>query len=320
MQKIIITALSGLMLVACGSKKNENNTSIDEPSEIIQTADFNADSAYSYIEKQVKFGPRVPNTEAHKATAKWLEAELKRHGADVTIMPCELTAFDGTKLSATNIIGMYNPDKEDRTLFVAHWDCRPWADQDPDQSLRTHPVDGANDGASGVGVLLEMARQFALRDHNKGVDILFVDAEDYGEDGKDDSWALGAQNFVKDSFKKGYYPSRVILLDMVGGTGATFRREYFSQQSAPQLLQEIWNIAQASGYQNYFINSPGGAVTDDHVQFIEGGIPAIDIIDYRIGAEEGFHPSWHTSKDNMDAISKETLKAVGQTLLNYLYR
>lgn len=310
------------MLMACGAKKAGDATedSVASVSEIQQTVRFDADSAYSYVSRQVGFGPRVPNTPAHKKTSKWLSDELRRHGATVAELPATLTAFDGTKLEAVNIIGQFNPEKDDRTIFVAHWDSRPWADQDVDASKHSVPVDGANDGASGVGVLLEIARQISLKNPEKGIDILFVDAEDYGADGDDESWALGARHFVENPFKAGYRPARAIIVDMVGGNGATFLREYFSQQSAPALAQDIWDIAQASGYSGFFINRMGGAVTDDHVEFIKAGIPAIDIIDYRLDGGQGFHPAWHTAADNMDIISREVLEAVGQTLINYIYR
>jgi len=320
MQKILLLSLGSVMLMACGGRSVEKTPDESDAPKMVEVVKFDCDSAYDYVKKQVDFGPRVPNTSSHKSASRWLASELRRHGASVTEMPAILTAFDGTRLETVNIIGQYNSDKEDRTLFVAHWDSRPWADADQDESKHKVAVDGANDGASGTGLLLEIARQFSMKNPGKGIDILFVDAEDYGTEGDDESWALGAKKFVEKPFKEGYLPSRVILVDMVGGMNATFMREYFSQQSAPSLAQEIWDIAAASGYSDYFINRMGGAVTDDHVQFIKTGIPAIDIIDYRIEGEQGFFPQWHTTGDNMDVISKETLKAVGQTLVNYIYR
>ena len=280
--------------------------------------DFEADSAYMYLARQVSFGPRVPNTEAHRQTGDWLVAELKRHGIKVTEQKAQLKAFDGTLLNARNIFGQINPDAKNRILLLAHWDCRPWADQDPDPSKRGWPVDGANDGASGVAVILEMARQLSINPVEKGLDILFVDAEDWGEDGNDDSWALGTQYFVKNPPIKGYSPQAAILLDMVGGENAVFCREYFSERSAPYLAEEIWQIAARQGYGKMFINKMGSAVMDDHVELIEAGIPAIDIIEYHPDNDQGFNSRWHTTYDNLDGISKETLKAVGSTLLTYL--
>lgn len=281
-------------------------------------ADFDADSAYSYLARQVDFGPRVPNTEAHRLTADWLSSELKRHGFQVTRQNTELKAFDGTILNATNIFGQVNPDAKERTLLLAHWDCRPWADNDPDPAKRMTPVDGANDGASGVAVLLELARQFSINPTDKGIDILFVDAEDWGTEGDDKSWALGTRYFVENPPFKGYAPKEAILLDMVGGKDAVFCREYFSERYAPSLSQKVWSTAESLGYGNLFLNRIGSAVTDDHVELIKAGIPAIDIIEYHPDAESGFNPRWHTTSDNLEGISKSTLEAVGRTVLSSL--
>lgn len=280
--------------------------------------DFNADSAYNYLAKQVSFGPRVPNTEAHQKAGDWLVGELNRHGVKTMEQKAKLKAFDGTILNARNIFGQINPEAQDRVLLLAHWDCRPWADQDPDPEKQKLPVDGANDGASGVAVLLEIARQLAANPIKKGVDILFVDAEDWGEDGDDDSWALGTQYFAANPPLQNYNPKYAILLDMVGGDGATFCREYFSEQSAPNVAEAIWQTANKLGYGEMFINRLGTAVLDDHVQLIKAGIPAIDIIDYRVKGQTGFDPRWHTSGDNLEGISGKTLGAVGSTLLTFL--
>ena len=279
---------------------------------------FDADSAYAYLASQVAFGPRVPNTGAHKATGDWLVSELKRHGARVIEQNASLKAFDGTVLNARNIFGRINPDSKGRILLLAHWDSRPWADQDPDPAKRKMPVEGANDGASGVAILLEIARQLSLNPVNKGVDILFVDAEDWGTEGDDDSWALGTRYFVENPPLKGYSPEFAVLLDMVGGDGAIFCREYFSERSAPRIAEEIWQIAHQLGYEKMFLNRMGSAVMDDHVQLIRAGIPAIDIIEYHPDGDSGFNPRWHTTSDNLEGISKTTLNAVGSSLLQFL--
>lgn len=316
MQKTALILTSILALTACAGKKTEVAASDDVAPEVV--VNFDADSAYSYVERQVAFGPRVPNTEAHRRCGEWLASELRRRGADVTEQRADFTAFDGTVLKAVNILGRFNTESPDRLLLLAHWDCRPWADQDPNPDNRKKPVDGANDGASGVGVLLEIARQLSEKAPGKGVDILFVDAEDWGTEGSEDSWALGARYFMEHPPVEGYLPDEAILLDMVGGKDAVFCREYFSEQAAPRLAQSLWGIAASRGYGDLFLNKLGGAVTDDHVQLIEKGVPAVDIIEYHPEQESGFNPHWHTVSDNMENIDRATLKAVGETVMQYL--
>lgn len=319
-----------IFLISCSansSKKTEETLAFLAESESVAPGDvmtdavlgnFNADSAYNYLARQVSFGPRVPNTQAHQQTGDWLTSELQRHGATVTEQKAKLKAFDGTILNARNIFGQFNPENNDRILLLAHWDCRPWSDKDPDPQNRTQPVDGANDGASGTAILLEIARQLSLNPIDKGIDILFVDAEDWGTEGDDESWALGTKYFVENFPVKGYSPRFAILLDMVGGEDATFCREYFSERSNPRLSEEIWQTAEKLGYGDIFLNRMGSAVLDDHVQLIRAGIPSIDIIEYHPQRDSGFNPRWHTASDNLDGISKKTLYAVGNTLLTYL--
>ena len=310
-------ALAALTLLPFGACKSSSGQAAAPVQEIVTERQvFSADSAYAYLARQVEFGPRVPNTEAHRLTADWLVSELKRHGATVTEQKADLKAFDGTTLHARNIFGQINPDAPERILLLAHYDCRPWADQDSDPQKRKEPVDGANDGASGVAVLLEMARQLKETGSKLGIDILFVDAEDWGTDGDDESWALGARYFAANPVIPGYSPSFAILLDMVGGKGAVFPREYFSQQNAPRLNDAFWAAAHQAGHGKSFPNSLGGAVTDDHVELLKAGIPAIDIIEYNAGS--GFNHTWHTSADNLSNISKESLAAVGESLMQFL--
>ena len=326
----MISGLAFLMLWGCGAKavsSAREDMSFLAESESVAAGDvmteaplvsFNSDSAYAYIARQVAFGPRVPNSKAHTKAGDWLAAELERHGAKVIQQHADLNAFDGTVLKARNIFGQYNPESKDRILLLSHWDSRPWADKDPDPAKRNQPVDGANDGASGVGVLLEIARQLNQTGTPKGIDILFVDAEDWGEEGDEESWALGAKYFVKNPPVKGYNPQAAILLDMVGGEGATFCREYFSEKAAPRLAEEIWEAAGSLGYGEVFLNRMGSAILDDHVQLIRAGIPAIDIIEYHPEDETGFNPRWHTTGDDMSGISKTTLHSVGNTLMKWL--
>ena len=288
---------------------------------------FNPDSAYAFTQAQCDFGPRVMNSEAHERCGAWLEATFKRFGCEVKTQKAALKGFDGTTLNATNIIASYKPEATQRVMLCAHWDSRPWADADPDSANWRKPIDAANDGASGVAVMLEIAR---ILNSDKtlgiGVDFVCFDAEDWGTpqwaDEPDDpaSWALGAQHFAA-NLPQGFAPRYGILLDMVGGTGAQFYREMMSMQYAPDVVKAVWRAARHAGYGSFFPNQDGGGVTDDHIPMNEiARIPTIDIIPFYPGyAGSSFGPTWHTLADNMDNIDKQTLQAVGQTVVQALF-
>lgn len=318
-----------LMTTSCSSSK-EKVSLRKSAGETSQPAaiQFNADSAYHCIEQQVAFGPRVPNTAAHIACGDYLVNKLKSYNAEVIEQKMTVNAYDGTPLKARNIIASFQPENNNRILLFAHWDTRPYADADTDKKNWQTPIDGANDGGSGVGVLLELAR--LLKDNKSaiGVDIIFFDAEDYGtpewlekdEEETANTWCLGTQYWTKHPHKPGYKASYGILLDMVGGLNATFRKEQVSMHFASYVVNQVWEKASQSGYSSYFPQSEGGAITDDHLYVNQGArIPSIDIIDYDPIRKNGFPDTWHTLDDTMNNISKETLKAVGQTLANILF-
>lgn len=324
--KSIYILLSATLMTACGQSKSSSNVEKQVVTAKSSVPDFQADSAYSYIEKQVNFGPRVPNTEAHKACGEYLTAELKRLGAQVKVQEMNLTAYDGTRLESKNIIGSYNPENKKRILLFAHWDTRPYADSDANPANYRKPILGADDGGSGVGVLLEIARQLGIKAPGIGVDIIFFDSEDYGtpefytDDSPTDTYCLGTQFWAKTPHTPDYKADFGILLDMVGGKNAVFFKEHTSMRYAPTIVDKVWTTARNLGYGRYFINAMGGAITDDHEYVIKGrNIPSIDIINYDPERENGFPPYWHTLNDNMSNIDKETLKAVGQTVLDVVY-
>lgn len=288
---------------------------------------FNADSAFNFVKAQTDYGPRVPNTAAHKACAEYLTARLKSFGAKTTVQHIEVTTFDNTLIKGYNIIGQFNPDKEKRVIICAHWDSRPWADNDPDPQNHHIPVDGANDGASGIGVILEIARLISVQPPGIGIDCILFDAEDWGPgndyqgDSRAEHWGLGTQFWSRNPHIKEYKANYAVLLDMVGGQGATFFREGFSKRYASDIVKKIWDTAHSLGYDQFFPQKDGGYVTDDHY-FINtiAGIPAIDIVPYHPECSlSSFGPTWHTVNDNIGNIDRSTLKAVGQTLLNVLY-
>ncbi|MCS7019838.1 MAG: M28 family peptidase [Cytophagales bacterium] len=293
------------------------------------TPEFNADSAYTFVEQQVALGPRVPNTEPHRKAAEMFLSAFRRFGWEVQAQDFEAIAYNGTILKSRNIIASYNPQAKRRILLAAHWDTRPYADMDEDKSRRREAIDGANDGGSGVGVLLEIARvigkqQDSLKISHIGIDIILFDSEDYGQPQdeeqvafKKDSWCLGSQHWAKNKHREGYTAYYGILLDMVGAKDARFLLEGHSMEYAPSVVKKVWDTAHQLGFGKYFVYEATNSLIDDHLYVNQlAGIPMIDIIQYEKGSFGSF---WHTHRDKMDIISKETLYAVGKTVLQVLY-
>lgn len=323
---LIVALIAGAAFNFLPSNKAE--VSETEEIEKVQPVgpDFNADSAYIYLQEQCDFGPRTMNSTAHDKCEKWIIQKFEQYGCKVTTQKATLNGYDGTPLRSTNIIASYNPEATTRIMFCAHWDCRPWADNDPDSTNWHKPIVAANDAASGVGVMIELARILKGSGLELGVDFICFDAEDYGTpqwfEGEDpgDTWALGAQYFAN-NLPEGYAPRYGILLDMVGGVGAKFYREGMSMQYAPAIVKKVWNAARQVGYGSYFPKDDGGMITDDHIPVNQtANIPCIDVIPYYPDcAQSSFGPTWHTIADNMDNIDKNTLKAVGQTMVQVLF-
>ncbi|MCF8374138.1 MAG: M28 family peptidase [Bacteroidales bacterium] len=314
-------------LFSCGDDQSKPTSQqpVKKTRPEIKLPEFNADSAYQYVQDQVDFGPRVPNTAEHAACATYLGEKMKELGATVLVQKAKVEAYDGTILNIKNIIASYQPEKNNRIMLFAHWDSRPFADHCEDVTRRDQPILGANDGASGIGVLMEIGR--ILKDHpiKMGVDIIFFDAEDYGTpDHKDlpyapDTWCLGSQYWSHNMHVLGYYPRYGILLDMVGAKGATFYKEQVSLKYAPDVVQKVWGMASKLGYSSYFVSQQGGQVIDDHLYVNQiAHIPSIDIIQHDPTTFSNFGMYWHTHNDNMDVIDRNTLKAVGQTLIGVL--
>jgi len=324
---LIIIPVAGLM-AGCslaesnGDADTEQNATTEQE---ITVPAFNADSAYHYVSKQVEFGPRVPNSSAHRAAGQWLAAKLDSFADTLYTQETRVRAYDGTTLNIKNIIGAFQPDNTRRVLLCAHWDSRPYADHDPDPDKHYTPIDGANDGASGVGVLLEIARHLQQKQPSIGVDIILFDAEDYGrhrfsDRPDEDSWALGAQHWARNPHRTDYFARYGILLDMVGASGATFKKEGYSMLYAPGIVRKVWEVAGQLGYRNMFLDREGGFITDDHyyVNTIRN-IPTINIIHQDPDTEHGFFPEWHTTDDTIDVIDSYTLKAVGETVMHVIY-
>lgn len=321
---IICLALS-LLACSCGKNTQKTTTTVESYQQV--SPDFNADSAYVYVDKQVSFGPRVPNTPQHTACGDYLVAELKRFGAEVQEQKFVATTYNGVKLNSRNIIGSYGADKKDRVLLFAHWDTRPYSDRDPDPANHHKPLLGANDGASGIGVLLEIARVLQTKEPEIGVDIIFFDAEDYGppafeeKEPQGDWWCLGSQYWSMNPHTPNYKAKFGILLDMVGASDAIFAKELFSKEYARNIVEKVWSTAGKLNLGKYFVGKDGGGVIDDHIYVNQlRKIPSVNIIQFDSETEHNFGAYWHTQKDDMSNISKETLKAVGQTVLEVIYK
>lgn len=312
------------LLYGCKSKTTSEQTT-EQVAKLVASPVFNPDSAFQFVKKQVEFGARVPNTPAHKACGDYLVATLKKYGLTVTEQNFTPTTYDGKKLNARNIIASFNPKANKRILLTSHWDSRPFSDQD--SVTKTKPVLAANDGASGVGVLLEIAR--VLSGTNKldlGVDIILFDAEDWGNSEKAtdkfSGFCLGSQYWAANKHVPNYTAYFGILLDMVGAKGATFPQEGYSVSMADGVVRNVWGIASQLGYSNYFIDKTGPSITDDHIPVNETAkIPMIDIIHIKQNdPEHTFFDQWHTAHDDLENIDPKILKAVGQTLIQVLYQ
>jgi len=319
--------LSAMLFISCESSSSQKQQTNQPSQPVVKNApDFDADSAYAYVEKQTLFGSRVPNTQAHIQCGDFLVQEMQRFGANVIEQKATLKAYNGELLNARNIIGVFNEDRKNRILLFAHWDSRPYADHDPNPDNHKIPVLGANDGASGVGVLMEIARQIGMKEPHIGVDIIFFDAEDYGTpdfyDGEfsENTWCLGSQYWAANPHVPGYSAQFGILLDMVGAKNAVFMKEGFSMHYAANFVEKIWKKARGLGYERFFVSEKGGYITDDHYYVnLLTNIPSVDIIHLEKNSPNGFFEHWHTVNDTMEHIDKETLKAVGQTLLEIIY-
>ncbi len=320
-KKIIILSLLTLFLFqACNNDKKPSEGTTEAVK--LVSPDFDADSVFSYTKAQVDFGPRIPSTTAHAKCAQYLEEKFKSFGGQVFVQQAAAQTYDGKKHQLKNIIVALYPEKTQRILISAHWDARPFSDQDPDAKMKNQPFDAANDGASGVAVMLEMARQLQKQQPNVGVDFILWDIEDYGkandESPNETTWCIGSQYWAKNQPVKGYKPLYAINLDMVGGGNAQFAQDEISRKYAPNIVSKVWSIGNEIGYGAYFVNVPSGSLIDDHFWVNQAGIPCIDVIHYTDNA--GFYMNWHTQLDNLNNIDRNTLKAVGQTMLETIYR
>ena len=321
-----ICLLFFLLLFSCKpeSPPDNNATGPKTGSTAGNTPEFNADSALAFTKVQVDFGPRIMNSVSHERCGQYLSGKLKLFADSVYIQKTTLRGWDSKMLNVENIIASFSPEKNSRVILCSHWDTRPWADQD--SVRKNEPPDGANDGAAGVAVLLEIARLLKNSRPNIGVDIILFDAEDYGQ-GEDsgvkeveNSWCLGSQYWSHNPHITNYFASYGILLDMIGAKDAVFTQEAVSEQYASSVNKKVWDAAAKLGYSDFFVYEKTHPLTDDHYYInVMAGIPCIDIIENDKKTSSHFYKNWHTHQDNIEFIDKKSLKAVGQTLLEVVF-
>lgn len=310
------------LLISCKNESKTEPTKEEKaPAISLKVPSFNRDSAFHYVEKQIAFGPRRPNTDPHIQCKDWLVAHFKQLGLTTQVQEFDAKAYFGEQMKGYNIIAQYKPKEEKRIVISAHWDTRFKAEKDQDPNKKDQPIPGADDGGSGVAAIMEIARILSTDDIPLGVDFILFDLEDQGENGNNDirSWCLGSQYWSQNphisKFKFG------INLDMIASKGAQFKKEGFSRRYAPGVVNKVWTWAKRLGYSNHFSNANGPPITDDHYFVNQAGIgPMINIIytTNEFGGTFGAH--WHTHDDDLDNIDKNVLKAVGQVVTNVLYK
>ncbi len=280
---------------------------------------FEGAKAYGNIEKFASFGPRVPNTKAHEAAKEYIISTALPLADSVGRQEFELNGYDGEKLKLTNITVSFNPSQKKRILICTHWDSRPWADAEKDKAKHNTPILGVNDGGSGVGILLELARVMHENRPSIGVDLVFFDGEDYGKHSELNNFCLGSKYFA--ATKNDYSPAFGILLDLVGDKEAKFYKEENSVQAAEQVVDLFWESAAKVGAGS-FVNEKKYGIYDDHTPLNNAGLRTIDIIDAElVGADEalGRRAYWHTLNDTMENIGEQTIAEVGKTVTNFIY-
>ncbi len=267
------------------------------------TFQFDGEAALAYAQAQMDFGGRIPNTEGHRLTGDWILEQLRSRADSVEVQSFSHVTVDGDTLRLRNFIGRFRPDATERILFLAHWDTRPRAEKESNMARRRLPTPGANDGASGVAVLLGVADELEREPPAFGVDLLFVDGEDYGNFSSDTDVFIGSSYFAE-HLPEGYAPLFAVLFDMVGDADLRIPREGYSVNGAPEVVDRVWRKAKSLGFGHVFRSEIGTWVRDDHIALQEAGIRAINVIDFT-------YPYHHTTDDTMDKLSARSLAIVG---------
>lgn len=305
LRRRVAAAAAALALGCGGSEASEPG---NQPA--AATVEFDGAKAMGYVNTQMAFGPRVPGTAAHRTAGDWIVAQMRERADSVTVQTWTHVTADGTRLPMRNVLARFNPTASTRVLYLAHWDSRPTAEKAADAAARREPTPGANDGASGVAVLIGVADALKARPADVGVDLLFTDGEDWGDFDTNTDVLIGAKYFAA-NMPSGYAPVFGVLFDMVGEPNARFLYESNSLRVAPEVLQRVWSTAQQLGHGAYFPTREYGPVTDDHLPLIEKGLKVINVIDL----DYAHH---HTPDDTADKVSAVTLQVVGDVAMAVL--
>jgi hypothetical protein len=295
MSRLRTAVALGLVIAACNAGSAGSN------------GEFDGARGLGYVERQLAFGPRIPNTAGHRAAGDWLAAELAVRADTVIVQAWTHVTARGDTLALRNFFARFRPEATERVLFLAHWDTRPRADHSANLAAQRQPVPGANDGASGVAVLLGIADALKARAPAVGVDLLFVDGEDWG-DFSDSTEALIGSRYFAAHLPPGYQPLYGVLFDMVGDKDLQLYWEGYSQSFAPEVVQRVWSYAERLGYDRVFQPGVRHTLVDDHVPLQEAGLRVIDVVDFD-------YPYWHTTEDTFDKVSASSLKVVGDVAI-----
>ena len=322
----LLVMAAAVAVAACKGDKNKVSDADVAPSvdyAAARTPDFNADSAYRFVKEQLEFGVRTPGSKGHNQCREYLERQMRRFCDTVMLQDFNTSLWDGTQARGTNIIASLNLACRDRILLAAHWDSRLWADHDKDDANHKTPILGANDGASGVALLMEMARVMSHMPPSIGIDFIFFDLEDQGipewaNTYKDDTWCLGSQYWAQNKHVPFYCAVYGVLFDMVGTREPRFTKEGFSRQYASGVTDKLWKTAAALGYGKVFVDMPTDPILDDHMYVNrQGGVPMVDIVQNSIATS--FFEHWHTMGDDLSSVDANTLKLVAEVVMKTIY-
>lgn len=326
MKKILIIALATMLISCCGHKNPNKQEVLPQGVDYTQVVipDFNEDSALSYVAAQLSFGHRTPGSKGQAECARYLANTMARWCDTVITQEFTTQLWTGESVKGKNIIASLDPANQKRILLAAHWDSRMWADHDPDPTNHKRPIPGANDGASGVGALMEMARVMSQKRPDVGIDFIFFDVEDQGiadwaeTNYEDNTWCKGSQYWAQLPHRPFYRAIYGVLFDMVGSSQPRFTKEQVSMRFAPSLMNKMWNAAAALGLSNIFVDKETDPILDDHMYVNQiAGIPMIDIVQNT--PDCSFYPYWHTMGDDLDKIDKSALKTVADVTMKVIY-